>query len=125
MKTFLPVLVVLIFALKSSADETNSPALLKIGANEAFKYYEKEMTVTGKVVQVTIRPKIAFLNIGHPFPDESIELVIYSNETNKFVDLKALDGKSIEASGKIRRYRNRPEIILDSTNQLKVIETKD
>jgi DNA/RNA endonuclease YhcR with UshA esterase domain len=115
----------LIFAFKLSADETNSPALLKIGANEAHKYYEKEMIVTGKVVQVTIRPKIAFLNIDHPFPDESIALVIYSSETNKLSDLKAWDGKSIEASGKIRRYRFRPEIILDSTNQLRVVETKN
>jgi hypothetical protein len=125
MKAFLPILVVLIFVFKLAADETNSPALLKIGANEAYKYYEKEMIVTGKVVQVTIRPKIAFLNIDHPFPDESIALVIYSSETNKFSDLRALEGKSVEVSGKIRRYRFRPEIILDSTNQLKVIETKD
>jgi DNA/RNA endonuclease YhcR with UshA esterase domain len=125
MKPFLPILVILIFSFKLSADETNSPVILKIGANEAYKYYDKEMTVTGKVVEITIRPKIAFLNIDHNFPHESLALVMYSNETNNFVNLKALEGKSIEVSGKIRRYRNRPQITLDSTNQLKVIETKE
>jgi len=125
MKPTLSILVILIFSFKLSADETNSPALLKISANEAFKYYEKDMIVTGKVVQVTIRPKISFLNLEHPFPDEAIALVIYTSETNKFSDLTALDGKNVEVSGKIRRYRYRPEIILDSTNQLRVIETKN
>jgi DNA/RNA endonuclease YhcR with UshA esterase domain len=125
MKPFLAILVIVLIAIKLSADETNSPALLKIGANEAYKYYEKEMTVTGKVVEVTIRPKIAFLNIDHNFPHEPLALVMYSNETNNLANLKALDGKSIEVSGKITRYRNRPQITLESTNQLKVIETKE
>jgi DNA/RNA endonuclease YhcR with UshA esterase domain len=80
------------------------------------------MIVTGKVAQVTIRPKVVFLNLDQPFPDSPFTLVIYSRETNQFGDLNALDGKDVEATGKIKNYHDRPEIILDSTNQLKVIE---
>ena len=121
MKWFLSILAVFAFALKLSADETNSPAPLKIGASEASKYYDQEMIVTGKVAQVTIRPKVVFLNIDKPFPNSPFTLVIFLDETNKFGDLKALDGKNIEAKGKIKKYRDKPEIILNSPKQLNVL----
>jgi DNA/RNA endonuclease YhcR with UshA esterase domain len=110
-----------VFAVKLSADETNNLVPLKIGASEASKYYDQEMIVTGKVAQVTIRPKVVFLNIDTPFPNSPFTLVIFYGETNKFGDLKALDGKNIEAKGKIKKYRDKPEIILSNANQLKVI----
>ena len=42
--------------VRLSAAETNNPALLKISAFDATNYYDREMIVTGKVAQVTIRP---------------------------------------------------------------------
>ena len=76
MRTFLSILVVLTFAIKLSAADTNAPApsntntsaLLKIGTGEADKHYDQEMIVTGRVVQVTIRPKVIFLNLDRPLP---------------------------------------------------------
>ncbi len=121
MKMCFSVLTALMLALKLSADETNSPAPLKIGASEANKHYDQEMIVTGKVAQITIRPNIMFVNLDQPYPDSPFTLVIFPSATNQFGDIKALDGKNVEVTGKITNFHDRPEIVLDSTNQLKVI----
>jgi DNA/RNA endonuclease YhcR with UshA esterase domain len=120
MKLRLLICLVFAFTFELFGDETNSPPPQKIGASEADKYYDKEMIVTGKVAQVTIRPKVVFLNLDKPFPDSPFTLVIFSSSTNQFGDINSLDGKNVEAKGKIKNYHDRPEIILYNTNQLKV-----
>ena len=127
MRTFLSILVVLTFAIKLSAEDTNAPALsktntsalLKIGTGEADKHYDQEMIVTGKVAQVTIRPKVIFLNLDRPYPDSPFTVVIFPGEY--LADVKALNGKAVEIKGKIKSYHDKPEIVLDSTNQLTVL----
>lgn len=105
-------------ALTVSADPNAAPA--KIGALEAKKYYGQEMTVTGTVAQVSIRPGIVFLNMDKPYPRSPFTLVIFPANTNQFGDLKALKGASVEAKGKIINYHNRPEIVLEKPAQLTV-----
>ena len=127
MKIFLSILVVLTFAIKLPAADTNVPtlskantsALLKIGTGEADKHYGQEMIVTGKVAQVTIRPKVIFLNLDRPYPDSPFTVVIFPGEY--LADVKALDGKAVEIKGKIKNYNDKPEIVLDSADQLTVL----
>ncbi|MGO9587342.1 MAG: hypothetical protein ACLP2Y_14190 [Limisphaerales bacterium] len=129
MRTFLSILAVLTFAIKLSAadtdtralSKTNTPARLKIGTDEADKHYDQEMIVTGKVVQVTIRPKVTFLNLDKLFPNSPFTVVIFHGHSSFFGDANALKGKSIEIRGKIKNYNDKPEIALDSTNQLTVL----
>jgi DNA/RNA endonuclease YhcR with UshA esterase domain len=131
MRTFLSIFVVLIFAIKLSAADTNAPTLsktnpsapLKIGTGEADKHYGQEMIVTGKVAQVTIRPKVTFLNLDKPFPNSPFSVVIFHGHSSFFGDANALKGKSIEIRGKIKNYNDKPEIALDSTNQLTVLDS--
>jgi hypothetical protein len=104
MKRFLCVLVILLLTLKLSADETTSPAPLKIGTLEANKHYDQDMIVTGKVAQVSIRAKVVLLNLEQPFPDSPFTLVIFPAATNQFGDIKALEGKNVEVRGKIKAY---------------------
>jgi hypothetical protein len=121
MKVYFSIFAALTLALKLSAAETNSPAPLKIGAGEAGKHYNQDMIVTGKVAQVSIFSKVVLLNLDQPYPDSPFTLVIFPAATNQFGNIKALDGKNVEASGVITNYHDRPEIVLDHTNQLKVI----
>lgn len=100
MKKCYIILAMLAWALKLSADPTNNLPALKIGADEATNYYDREMTVTGKVAQVTVRPSIVFLNMDQPYPHSPFTLVIFSKDAAQFGDLKALDGKDVEATGK-------------------------
>jgi DNA/RNA endonuclease YhcR with UshA esterase domain len=123
MKTLLAILTVLTLASGPVlAEPTNADAPAKIGTADAVKHYDREMIVTGKVVQVTFRPTIVFLNLDKPHPDSPFTAVIRSEKTNLFGDLKLLEGKSVQVCGKLKKYNGKPEIILDSTNQLTVMD---
>jgi DNA/RNA endonuclease YhcR with UshA esterase domain len=129
MRTFLSILVVLTFAIKLPAADTNAPTpskintstMLKISTVEADKHYDQEMIVTGRVVQVTIRPKVTFLNLDQPFPSSPFTVVIFHGHSSFFGDVNALKGKSIEIRGKIKNYNDKPEIALDNNDQLTVL----
>jgi hypothetical protein len=120
---------VLTFSVQLPAAETNatdhskaaSLAPSKIGALEATNYYNQTMIVTGKVAQVTIRPKVTFLNLDKRFPDSPFAIVIIHGKSTYYGNANALKGKSIEIRGKIQNYKGKPEIVLDSTNQLTVL----
>jgi DNA/RNA endonuclease YhcR with UshA esterase domain len=79
------------------------------------------LIVTGKVVQVTFRPSVTFLNLDKPFPNSPFAIVIIHGKSSYYGDANALKGKSVEISGKIKNYKDKPEIVLDSTNQLTVL----
>jgi DNA/RNA endonuclease YhcR with UshA esterase domain len=120
MKFCYSILFVFALALKLSADPTNSPALAKIGTLDATNFYGKEMIVTGKVAQVSVRPGIVFLNMDKPYPNSPFTLVIFPSATNQFGNIKALKGASVEATGKIKDFHGRPELVLEKSNQLTV-----
>lgn len=120
MKFCYSILFAFALALKLSADPTNSPALVKIGTLDATNFYGKEMIVTGKVAQVSIRPGIVFLNMDKPYPESPFTLVIFPAATNQFGNIKALKGVSVEATGKIKDFHGRPEMVLEKSNQLTV-----
>jgi len=115
------MLAAFVSAFQLSAADTNAPAPLKIGTLEATNYYDKEMIVTGKVVQVTIRPTMTYLNLDEKYPDSPFSVVIFHSHSSFYGNANALKGKSIEIRGKIKNYHDKPEMSLDSTNQLTVI----
>ena len=121
MRKLLFVLAAFSFTFGLSATETNSLALLKISAFNATNYYDQEMIVTGKVVQVTIRPTMTYLNLDEKYPDSPFAVVIFHSHSSFYGNANALKGKSIEIKGKIKNYHDRPEMSLDNTNQLTVI----
>jgi hypothetical protein len=120
MKTRFLIAAILVLALKLWADETNSTPLMTISAEDATKYFNKDVMVTGKVAQVSIRPGIVFLNMDKPYPNSPFTLVIFPAATNQFGNLRALRGASVEATGKITDYHNRPEMVLEKKGQLNV-----
>jgi hypothetical protein len=123
-KKILSLTVLAIFVIVNSirADDTNSPASPKIDANAADKHYGENAIVTGRVAQVTIRPKAVFINLDQPYPNSPFTGVVFSRFTNQFSDLTALEGKVIKVGGLITNYQNKPEIILTNASQL-IIDT--
>lgn len=112
--------VALVIAANLFAAPPEGTAPPKIGAVDASKFYGREMTVTGRVAQVTIRPGITFINLDKPYPKSPCTLVIFPRALARFRDLRTLKNASVEATGKIAVYHLRPEIVLETTNQLKV-----
>lgn len=96
----------------------------RIGASDAGKFYDETMIVTGKVAQVTTRPTVTFLNLDQSGTNAAFTAVIFQANVSQFGDLQKLKNENVEISGTITEYRNKPEIILESTNQIKVVHGK-
>jgi hypothetical protein len=116
----LVVLAAFIVPYPAQADDTNGILPAKIAATAADKHCGENGIVTGKVVQVTIRPRAVFLNFERPYPDSPFTGVIFSRSTNQFGDLSSLTDKSVEISGMIVNYQNKPEIVLTNASQLTI-----
>jgi len=78
--------------------------------------------IRGRVVQVSFRPTITFLNLDKPYPEMTVSGVIFVNRTNQFGDLSQLRGRMVLLKGTLTYYNGRPQIVLDNTNQLEVLE---
>ena len=73
-------------------------------------------------MQVTFRPSITFLNLDKPYPEMTVSGVIFANRTNRFGDLAQLRGRMVLLKGTLSYFNGRPQIVLDDTNQLEVLE---
>ena len=114
------------FAQTQTDEKTNAPAApKKIKAAEAKANIGKEVIIEAKVAEVNKAERLVRLNLEKPYPAQAMTAVIFSPKTNLFPEIEKLQGKQIELTGKISEYHGRPEMILTSTNQLKVVEKKE
>lgn len=98
----------------------NLPA--KIGAMDADKYYDESMVVTGRVVDVSLRSTVAILDLDKPYPASPCTAVIFEDNMDQFGDLQRFQNRDVEINGDITEYHDHPEIILESTNQIKIVQ---
>jgi len=128
MKTFIVVAAAFgVSFLLAAAQDTNAAASKasppkRISAAEAEKHYDETVIVTGKVAQVSIRPRLVYVNLDKKYPESPMYCVVFARATNQFGDLKKLEGQQVEIKGKIEKYQSKAQIILSSSNQLTVIE---
>lgn len=95
----------------------------KISPAKAKNNIGKEVIVSGKIDQVLKSTKgNYFLNMGGKFPQNKFTAVIFKSDAKKFGRINTYEGKEVEISGKIREYNGKPEIILNSLKQIKIIE---
>jgi DNA/RNA endonuclease YhcR with UshA esterase domain len=106
--------------------KTNGPAKsaepIKIKAEEAKKHIGEQAVVSGTVAEVNSTASLVRLNFEKPYPDTVFTAVIFSRNTNAFPEVTKLKGKTVEISGKVQDYRGHPEIVVNSTNQVNVVE---
>jgi DNA/RNA endonuclease YhcR with UshA esterase domain len=105
-----------------SATTTNAP--IQISAASAKEHIGAQAVVKGKVAEVNVGERIVRLNFDQAYPNNSFTAVIFPANTNKFPEVEKLKGKTVEISGRIAQYRERPQIVLTSTNQVKVVDAK-
>ena len=119
--TALSAALALVCAL-ALAQETKTNAPVKITASAAKKHINADAVVAGKIAEVYRTDRLVRLNFDKPFPNQTFTAVIFADKTNLFPEVEKLKDKNVEISGTIADYRGRPEIILTSTNQLKVLD---
>ncbi len=93
-----------------------------ISAVEAASYIGKVVTVEGFVADVYKTEKVAYLNFVEKFPKNPFSGVIFVSKFDNFGDLSIYEGKNVEITGRISVYKEKPQIILDSKEQIKILE---
>jgi micrococcal nuclease len=95
-----------------------------IKACQAEKYLGKEIIIEGKIVDAYrhLKSNTVFLNFENPYPNQCFTGVIFSSDLYKFIENPEdyYLNKEVRITGKIKEYRGRPEIILESPGQIEI-----
>jgi hypothetical protein len=112
--------VLVMSALDVNAQEqgTNQP----LPAAKAKDHVGATTTVVGRIAEVNVSERLVRLNFDRAYPNQTFTVVIFSADTNRFPKVTELKGKTISVTGKITTYRERPEIVLKTPNQLSVVD---
>jgi DNA/RNA endonuclease YhcR with UshA esterase domain len=94
-----------------------------VSPEDAASHVGETATVCGVVASAKFaassRSQPTFLDMGKPYPNSAFTAVIFGDDRPKFgTPETSLRGKRVCATGQIRDYRGRPEIILSDPNQL-------
>jgi hypothetical protein len=115
MRLLAAFVVFLLFAAPALADGAIPPS-------EAASHVGETVTVQGTVNRVyTSRSGAVFVDMGGQYPDNPFTGFIPPDNAPTFPNIGAIEGEEVGITGKISLYKGRPEIILNSTDQ---IETK-
>jgi hypothetical protein len=92
-------------------------------AVEAGKHVGETATVTDKVDGVyKAKGGNIFLNMGGAHPNEAFTAFIPASVAEKFPDVRKYEGATITVSGKITSHNDKPEIAVQSPDQITVKE---
>jgi hypothetical protein len=91
-----------------------------ISAEDAAEHAGDFATVEGFVRNVhTARSGSAtFIDLDGVYPDSPFSAVIFAGDFEDVGDVHNLVGRTVAITGEIRMYRNRPEIVVSSRNQI-------
>ena len=89
---------------------------------EAKDFIGRVVTVKGFVAEVTKREKVAYLNFVEKFPENPFTAVIFSNKFDEFNNLAVYKNKQLEVTGRITTYKGKPQVILESKSQIRIID---
>ena len=112
MKLVLSLIIILFFAFKANSQTVITPS-------QAKSYTDSTVTVTGNVAEVTLIRNIAHINFEKKYPDTEFSGVLFMDKFPELVDLvKSMEGKNVSLTGKIELYKDRPQIKIESKDQV-------
>ena len=116
MRSVYALLVVVAFA-------TSARAAGPLSAKDAADHIGETAKVCGTVASTNFASKSkrqpTFLNLDAPYPNQIFTVVIWGSDRPKFGTPEvSLMGKKVCATGAIREYRGKPEIVATDPEQL-------
>lgn len=94
-----------------------------IEACETKNHLGEEVTVEGQIADAYLsETQTLFLNFGKPYPDNCFTAVVFKSNLEKFAPNpeKYYPGKTVRIKGLVKKYQEKPEIILDSPGQIEI-----
>lgn len=92
-----------------------------VPVSEAKKFVGNNVVLVGRVAEVNQTEQIVRLNFEEPFPKQVFTAVVFARNFRHFTNLATLEGRTVEITGKVSEYRDRPQIILTNGTQLHVL----
>ena len=94
-----------------------------ISWKEAEKYYKKKVIVEGKITNTYKSKEVTFLNFAENY-NETLTIIIFNDDLNKFScqPEEFFLNKNIEVLGKIKKYEEAPEIIIENPTSILINE---
>jgi hypothetical protein len=103
----------------STEEETST--LERITTKQVKAHIGDSLFIEGFVADIFMTDKVAYLNFDNKFPKNTIAGTIFANKFSEFGDLGRFKNKRVEMRGKISTYKNKPQIILQSKDQIRII----
>ncbi|MFZ1321560.1 MAG: hypothetical protein WAT71_08400 [Ignavibacteria bacterium] len=95
---------------------------LTVSSEKVKDHIGKLVTVKGIISNVYVSEKVAYLNFGNKFPKNDFSGVVFAGKFSEFEDLESFKDKLVEITGSVSVFRNKPQIILNSPDQIKIIK---
>ncbi len=91
-----------------------------VADRQAAAFVGQTVAVEGTVagVHVSRRSGTIFLNFGAAYPNETFTAVIFRSAASRFPNPEQWEGKRVRVSGRVRLYRGKPEVVLETPTQL-------
>ncbi|MDQ3193399.1 MAG: hypothetical protein M3P82_00225 [Bacteroidota bacterium] len=105
---------------KRTSSDGYSP-LKKITSNQVKHHVGDSLLIEGYVADIYLSEKVAYLNFGNKFPKNNFTCTIFSGKIEEFGDLSKFKGRNVLVNGKITSYKNKPQVVLNSKDQIKIL----
>ena len=93
----------------------------KIQSSEAKANIDQRVILKGYVADVAVREKVAYLNLDKKYPNNTCSITIFEIDFDKFGDFGKYKNKNIEVTGRVTEYKGKPQIIIKSPTQIKIV----
>ncbi|MCB0728711.1 MAG: hypothetical protein KDD00_14710 [Ignavibacteriae bacterium] len=100
----------------------NNNSIKVITSKEVKNHIGDSLVIRGLVADVYVSEKVSYLNFENRFPKNVFACAIFSSKTDAFGDLSKYKGKLVEVNGKISTFKNKPQVILNSPDQIKILK---
>jgi DNA/RNA endonuclease YhcR with UshA esterase domain len=120
MKTFLRLLISVLFVTSPLASKSQAQTPVVVSDAQAAQYIGQNVTVEGVVTAVsTSRKGNTFINFGGAYPNQTFTGWIPAGTALATDDsIPMLQGKKIKITGRIELYHGKPEIRVLSKSQI-------
>lgn len=107
-----------------TSDKNTDSGLLTITSNEVKQHIGDSLRIKGMPADIFLSDKVAYLNFEDKFPKNPFSCVIFESRFSEFGDLSRFKNKNVIVTGKVTTYKNKPQVILNSKDQIKIISNE-
>jgi len=93
-----------------------------LSTGDAKNHVNENAIVRGYVADVVEREKVAYLNFDKKYPKNSFSAVIFDDKFSEVGELNIYKNQNVEIKGTITIYKDKPQIIITSKNQIRLIK---